>query len=125
VPGITIFDLFKEGSGIKIIIFFVAVSAIYPLLGFTKKEIYSNVNLREKRKEIIELFENANYTLTSETNNSMTFRLKNKVIRVIRMCEDAITIDFSDNPAKISGLRKDVLRFSRGIEYLMRDEAEK
>ena len=35
--------------------------------------------------------------------------------------EDAVVIDYSDIPATISGLRKDTLRFSRSIEYLMRE----
>jgi hypothetical protein len=39
------------------------------------------------------------------------------------MCEDEITVDFSGNPVIIDGLRKDVLRFSRGIEYICRKEA--
>ena len=104
--------------------FFVAVAAIYPALGFQKKALYIS-NMKEHRKEIIELFGNANYVIAAETATSISFKLRNPFLRLLRLCEDYVTIDFSDNPAMIEGLRKDVLRFSRGIEYICREEEEK
>ena len=91
---------------------------------YQKKEIYSNGNWSEKKKDIITLFENANFILKEETPTSMTFILKNKLLRLIRTYEDAIVLDYSQEPATISGLRKDTLRFSRAIERIMRMDAE-
>lgn len=121
--GITVFDLFKEGSGYKILGFFIVFSAVYPLLGFTRKQIYVS-NFAEKEKEIIELLQNGNYIIENQTPTSITFRLRNKFLRLMRMYEDRITIDFSENPVIIEGFRKDALRFSRGIEYICQKENE-
>lgn len=121
--GITVFDLFKEGSGYKILGFFIVFSAIYPLLGFSRKQIYVS-NFAEKEKEIIELLQNGNYIIETQTPTTLTFRLRNKFLRLMRMYEDRITIDFSENPVIIEGFRKDVLRFSRGIEYICQKETE-
>lgn len=122
--GTTVLDLFKEGAWWKILLFFVAFSGVYPAVGYQKKEIYSNGNWSEKKKDIITLFENANFILKEETPTSMTFILKNKLLRLIRTYEDAIVLDYSQEPATISGLRKDTLRFSRAIERIMRMDAE-
>ncbi len=122
--GSTVFDLFKEGAWAKILAFFVAFAAVYPFVGYQKKEIYTNENLATHKKEIIELFENANFVLKEETPTSMTFILRNKFLRFIRTYEDAIVIDYSEIPATISGLRKDTLRFSRSIEYMMREKED-
>ncbi|MBQ7998446.1 MAG: hypothetical protein IJ296_03890 [Bacteroidales bacterium] len=119
--GTTVFDLFKEGAWWKILLFFIAFAGVYPFVGYQKKEIYTAENLKTKKEEIITLFENANFVLESETETSLTFRLKNKFLRFMRTYEDAVVIDYSDIPATISGLRKDTLRFSRSIEYLMRE----
>lgn len=121
--GTTVFDLFKEDSGYQILLFFIVFSGVYPLLGFSKKQIYVN-NLPEKKAEIIELFKNANFIVTAETNTSITFRHKNKILRLTRMYEDSVVVNFSENPVIIEGMRKDVLRFSRGIEYICQKDSE-
>ena len=120
--GATVLDLFKEGSWWKILLFFISFAAVYPLVGYQKKLIYSAENLATKKQEIIRLFENANFVLESDNGKTMVFRLRNKFLRLIRTYEDAITLDYSETPATISGLRKDTLRFSRSIEYLMREQ---
>jgi hypothetical protein len=72
----------------------------------------------------VELFENANYVIAQETQTSISFRLRNPFLRVMRLCEDHVTIDWQENPVMIEGLRKDVLRFSRGIEYICREDEQ-
>ncbi len=122
--GLTLMDmLMVEGSIYKMLAFFVAVAAVYPALGFQKKEVYVS-NIKEHRKEIVELFENANYVIAEESATSITFRLRNPFLRLMRLYEDNIVIDFSQNPVIMEGLRKDILRFSRGIEYICRTDEE-
>ncbi len=122
--GLTLVDmLLVDGSLYKMLAFFVAVAAIYPALGFQKKELYIS-NIGEHKKEIKELFENANYVVASESATSISFKLRNPFLRVLRLCEDYVTIEFSGNPATIEGLRKDVLRFSRGIDYICRENED-
>ncbi len=123
--GLTLMDmLLVDGSLYKMLAFFVAVAAIYPALGFQNKPLYVS-NIKENRKQIVELFENANYVIASEDATSVSFKLRNPFLRLMRLYEDYVTIDFSDNPVMIEGLRKDVLRFGRGIEYICREEEEK
>ena len=122
--GLTLMDmLLVDGSIYKMLIFFVAVAAIYPALGFQKKEVYVS-NFKEHKKEIIELFENANYVVASESATTISFKLRNPFLRLLRICEDYVTIDFSGNPILMEGLRKDILRFSRGIEYICRENEQ-
>ena len=122
--NLTLMDmLMVDGSIYKMLAFFVAVAAIYPALGFQKKPVYVS-NIKEHRKEIVELFENANYVIDQETATSISFRLRNPFLRFMRLCEDYVIIDFSENPATMEGLRKDVLRFSRSIEYICRKDEE-
>ncbi|MBQ6573704.1 MAG: hypothetical protein IIX41_05225 [Bacteroidales bacterium] len=121
---LTLMDmLLVDNSLYKMLAFFVAVAAVYPALGFQKKEVYIS-NFKENKKQIIELFENANYVIASESATSISFKLRNPFLRVLRLCEDYVTIDFSGNPIVMEGLRKDILRFSRGIEYICRSEEE-
>ena len=123
--GLTLMDmLLVDGSLYKMLAFFVAVAAIYPALGFQNKPLYVS-NIKENRKQIVELFENANDVIASEDATSVSFKLRNPFLRLMRLYEDYVTIDFSDNPVMIEGLRKDVLRFGRGIEYICREEEEK
>ena len=122
--GLTLMDmLMVDGSIYKMLAFFVAVAAIYPALGFQKKPVYVS-NVKEHKKEIVELFENANYVIAQESATCIVFKLRNPFLRFMRLCEDYVIIDFSENPAMIEGLRKDVLRFSRGIEYICRTDEE-
>ncbi len=122
--GFTLMDmLLVDGSIYKMLAFFLAVAAIYPALGFQKKPVYVS-NIKEHRKEIVELFENANYVIAQESATSITFKLRNPFLRLLRLYEDYVTIDFSNNPIMMEGLRKDVLRFSRSIEYICRNDEE-
>lgn len=124
-PETTVFDLFKEGAGLKILIFFVAVAAIYPLFGFVKKDIYTNNNFQERKDDVVKLLREYKYEVVEETSTSITFRHRNMLVRVMRMFEDRIVIDFSGNPVIIDGVRKDVYRFARLIErVVMRDRDE-
>lgn len=121
---LTLMDmLLVDNSLYKMLAFFVAVAAVYPALGFQKKEVYIS-NFKENKKQIVELFENANYVIANESATSISFKLRNPFLRVLRLCEDYVTIDFSGNPIVMEGLRKDILRFSRGIEYICRSEEE-
>lgn len=111
----TVFDLFKEGAWWKILVFLLAISAIYPIFGFATKEMYGDLDFAGKRDVIIKAMEQYNYVLCNQTPTSFTFRHKNMAIRIIRMMEDEVVIDFSSKPATISGLRKEVFRVGRLI----------
>ncbi len=114
--GVTIFDMFK-GNELKLALFFIAFAGVYPLIGYSKRAMHVS-NIKENKAAIIELFTNAKYYVESDSNNVIVFRLKSPIIRLLRTYEDAVIVDYSENPASIEGLRKDVLRFARGIEHI-------
>lgn len=114
---------FADGAGLKMILFFVVFAAIYPLIGYSKKDIYVS-NYKENHQKVKDLFENSRFVVESETPTSITFRAKGKVTRAMRLGEDKITIDFSTNPVVMNGQRKDVLRFARWVEHICQKSAE-
>ena len=44
--------------------------------------------------------------------------------KAMRMGEDRVTIDFSENPVVMEGQRKDVIRFARWVENICQRSAE-
>ncbi len=123
-PGIENFtDLFKEGSWWQMLALFVAFAAVYPALGYYNKKIYTNNNFTAKKQAIINyMTENGRYLLADDSNGRLTFRIRSPFIKFMRLYEDAIVIDYTDNPIVMSGLRKEVVRFSSNIENIIRSE---
>lgn len=109
--------LFKAGSFPKIMIFFVAVAALYPALSYVKKETFITGTYQENEDTIKRVFDNYGYELVSEDSESATFRIKSKMTRFMRMYEDAITITKGESPLILSGYRRDIFKLASGIQY--------
>ena len=116
-------NFFRPGTGSQLLIFFIVISFVYPLFGYVKKKVYLNHNFTEDKEKIKEVIINSRYVLVAEDATTITFRHSSKFIRAMRMYEDAIILDFSDNPITLDGHRKDVYRLSRSIEYAVRDHS--
>lgn len=116
--------MFKEGALPKIIIFFIAVAALYPALSYVKKETFITGTYAENEDAIIRVFENYGYELVSQDEESATFRIRNKFTRFMRMYEDAIVITKGESPLILSGYRRDIFKLASGIQYaaLKREE---
>ena len=83
----------------------------------------SNNNFAAKKQSIIDYMTNGGrYMLTDDSNGRLTFRIKSPFIRFMRLYEDAIVIDYTSNPVIMSGLRKEVVRYSRNIETIIQSE---
>jgi len=117
----SIYNLFRPGTGIQIAIFLVVMSLVYPLFGYVTKKVYLNNNYDQDRTTINDIFLTNRYKIECEGKDFIRFRHKSAFVRTMRMFEDTITLDFSDNPIKLEGQRKDVYRLSRMIEYAIRD----
>ena len=117
-------NLFRPGTGGQMLLFLVVISFVYPLVGYGKRKVYLNKSYTEDKDKIRQIFLNSKYVVTSEEGNIITFRHSSTFARAMRMFEDTITIDGSDNPIVMEGLRKDLIRFSRSIEYTLRDPQE-
>lgn len=109
---------FKGGSEAfwKMGVFFAAVAAAYPKLAFINRRLYIDP-AAEIETETIKFFEDRRYVLESRSEGTMTFRVKGAGARIIKMCEDRITITRTPEGYYMEGLRKDVLRLASGLEY--------
>jgi hypothetical protein len=104
----------------QVALFVVAFAAIYPFIGFVERKVYLNRSFEEDRDTLIEPVLHANYQIIEEHDQKIVFCHKGNFTRLMRLYEDAITIDFSNNPIVIKGMRRDVYRFARSMEYLVR-----
>ena len=118
--------MFRGGASAiwKIAVFFVAVAAVYPKVGFINRKIASDKKLADVRGEIISYLQERQFELESESSDTMTFRHRSAVNRLTRMFEDRITITASDGIIEMEGLRKDVFRLSTGLEYRLNPTQE-
>ena len=111
--------IFEDGydSIWKIAVFFAAVSAIYPKLGFIRREVPAEKDWSGLRSEVVEFFSDRRYEVESETPDQVTFRLKGMASRLPKMYEDRITLTRTAGGFELEGLRKDVIRLASGLEH--------
>ena len=101
----------------KIAIFFAAVAAVYPKVGFINRKVEVNRNWQEIREEATTFFKERRYEVESESADRITFRIKGIQGRLVKMNEDRITLRRSFDGYEMEGLRKDVLRLATGFEH--------
>ena len=53
--------------------------------------------------------------MESETEDCLTFRRRDVIGRLTKMCEDRITVSRTDDGYFMEGLRKDVFLYSSGL----------
>lgn len=111
--------MFRGGSSAiwKMAVFFVAIAAVYPKVGFITRKICTDRSWSETRNEVISFMKERQYDLESEENGTVTFRQKGTADRLRRMYEDRVTITVKDSGFEMEGLRKDVFRLSANLEY--------
>ena len=110
--------IFEEGynSLWKIGVFFAAVSAVYPKVGFIVRNVAVNREWSEIREEAISFFSDRRYELESETPDQITFRIKGTAGKLSKMFEDRVTVTRTLDGYVFEGLRKDVLRLGASFE---------
>lgn len=114
--------LFRPGTGIQIAIFLLVISAIYPLIGYTTKKVFLNKSYQDDSATIEDILARSNFKKECTMGDYSVFRHKNQFLRAIRMFEDHIVINHTDNPIILEGQRKDVYRIARMIEYAIREK---
>ena len=113
---------FAGGAGYKILIFFIVFAAIYPIIGYSKKNIYVS-NYKDNHSKVKEFMQGSKFVVENETPTRVPFRAKGAGTRVLRMGEDRLTINFSEIPIVTEGQSKDGLRFSRWLVRMCQDAA--
>lgn len=105
----------------KMGLFFAAVAAIYPKLAFINRKLYID-SATDITSIAIDYLRDRRYVLENQTADTMTFRLKGFGSRLVKMCEDRVTITRTSEGYYMEGLRKDVIRLASGLEYKFQDK---
>lgn len=118
-PDMTFLEFIPKPT--QMFVFFVLFGVTYPLVSFVKKRAMLTRSFFEERINIINIFNNVGYELTDEKDGILTFRIKNKFTGFMRLFyEDMIEVEYDDGGVTLSGMRRDVYRISKYIEYLNR-----
>ena len=116
-----------DGNWTKVILFFVAYAAVYPLIGYSKREIAFGEGFPERRQEIAGVLRDMNFVpediLLSEANNVLRLHNNSGIIRLLRLWEDTLTLTGQDGMIIVEGQRKDVVRASMRIENYLANKA--
>ena len=106
----------------KIAAFFAVIAAVYPRVGFIRREVPLRREWAEVREDTISYFRDRRYILESENGDTVTFRCKDVASRLSKMYEDRITLTITPEGYEMEGLRKDVLRLAAGWEHRLSPE---
>ena len=98
------------------------VAAVYPKVGFIRREVPLRRDWADIREETIGYFRDRRYILESEKGDTVTFRCKDIASRLSKMYEDRITLRITQEGYEMEGLRKDVLRLAAGWEHRLSPE---
>ena len=102
--------------------FFAVIAAVYPKVGFIRREVPLRREWAEVREDTISYFRDRRYILESENGDTVTFRCKDVASRLSKMYEDRITLKITPEGYEMEGLRKDVLRLAAGWEHRLSPE---
>ncbi len=116
--------LFRADTKWQMAGFLFFFSFIYPIFGYIKKKVYINGPFEQDKEQIIQVFLNTNFVLVYSSESELVFQHKSPFIRLMRMYEDAIVVNITENPITLEGQRKDVYRLARSIEYAIRSNQE-
>lgn len=114
--------MFRNGydSLWQIALMFAAISSVYPIFGFVKKEALIPGEYAEVRDGVVKYMEDKGYRLEKEECENLTFRNRSFLNRLSRMLEDRITLTRTLGGFEVEGLRKDTIRIIYGLENAMR-----
>jgi len=98
----------------------VAVALIYPVMLFTKKEVYMKGSFAQNRKDVLNILEKEGFLLIEETPTYLLLRPKTKFRRFIAMSEDQLTLEIGDSPWVIHGYKKELIRLYGALSLYAR-----
>ena len=121
--------IFEDGynSLWKIAVFFAIVAAVYPKFGFVRRKLETEAGWESVRSVAKAYFREKPFKVESETADSISFRRRDAIGRITKMCEDRITLSRTEEGYVLEGLRKDVILYATGLEsniFAASDKAE-
>ncbi len=122
--SITFWELIRPQSQTNLIILILAFSAVYPFLGFSKKEVYTNRFSEQDKEAAIRIISESGFILISDQDGKMVFKSKRLTMRIFRVFEDLITLEYRDQTLTIEGMRRDIQRISSHLGHYFRSLRE-
>ena len=116
--------MFRNGwdSLWQIGLMFLAVSAIYPRVGFCRRGARIPGTYEEIRPGLVRYMAERGYEIETEEVENLTFRRKGFLARLGKLLfEDRITFERDRAGYYIEGRTKDVVRIVSGLEHIFRD----
>ena len=100
-------------------------AAVYPLIGYSKKDVAFGDGFSERRQEIIGLLREMNL-VPEEASEPNVLKLHNKsgIIRALRLFEDTVTLSDNAGMVTVEGQRKDVVRVAMKLDRYLQERAE-
>lgn len=98
---------------------FAAVSAFYPMFGYTKRLATVMGDLSDLRKDVLDYMQGKGYTLESEEDGKMVFRSGSFMRRII--WDDRITIEKGLGGFNVEGVSREVAKIVSALEYKFRN----
>ena len=118
-PAVTFREMFQNQKFVLFLLFLLAYSLIYPLVGFAKIKRHLNGTYADNRGVFEKAFETLNYIKTEDTPDKIVYRRKSRYARFAQWYEDRIVISPHENPVVMSGMRKAVSRIDRLIDQFL------
>ncbi len=117
--GGSIDEIFENGYDAiwQIAILFAAVAAVYPKIGFISRPLVLQASWDELEAKAVAYFEDRGFKLESKTADSLSFRRRGLMQRILKMGEDRIILSHTGDAYVLDGLRKDVILLSSGLEH--------
>lgn len=124
VVGSNLNDIFKDGAASlwKIALIIAVFAAIYPHLGFGRRNAFVPGSYEQIREGVVDLMHERGYVLENETGENLKFRLQSPVMRVTRMFEDRISFERIGTGFELEGPVKDLVRIVSALEARFRPE---
>ncbi len=118
--------IFEDGynSLWKIAVFFALVAAVYPKFGFVRRKLNTSADWNTVKEKALSYFQEKPFKVESETADMVTFRRRDTISRITKMCEDRITLSRTEDGYVLEGLRKDVFLYATGLEYSLPNQED-
>ena len=110
-------NIFKNGADSiwQMALIVAAFAAVYPMLGYGKRNVRIYGEPEQVWPEIVEFMNGRGYILTEGDAQGAKFRLASKLSRVMRMGEDAITFTRNIGGYSLEGRTKEIVRLDTGL----------
>ena len=110
-------NIFKNGADSiwQMALIVLAFAAVYPMLGYGKRNVRIYGEPEQVWPEIVEFMKGRGYILTEGDAQGAKFRLASNLGRVMRMGEDTITFTRNIGGYSLEGRTKEIVRLDTGL----------